>query len=589
MSRRKPATDPNSSIPLEHTEPIRIGKDEMNLVEYPFATLRHEVSPGTIIERHWEAEHPVTGRALKASWRVEGSPQLGLPTASDERVFLVLMELTREIGFSQEIYFTRYDLLQRLQWPHNAKSYARLTDAFRRLTAVTITSENAFWNPAAKVFHNRGFHILESYDIVAEKAGRKKAGAELPLSHFRWSREMTDSFANGYIRSIDLGIALTLDLPLSVRLYRYLDKKKHDGKPFFEIELRRLCEIHLGMTFSKHASTMKVRLQPAHEELVQRDIVQGVEYLPMKTKKAQKVRYLFLPPSGEPVADDDELDFEAEGREFTAAMQEPPQLELDLEAEEPVLTDEQKRDRAMQRMVRLGVSAPIATQLIQEAGTDALTLQLDCLAERKPKDAAATFVAAVKGAWAPPTSYTARIEVQEQRAQNETVRRRKVAKQREQAQLQEQNDAEERVQNEALEALFVTLPDWQKELIEAEVAQRMQFVTQHVGEAAAQAGWAATRRQVLREREQILAEGDTAPTPEQAQQIALQNILTKDSLADEFFTSLPNEMQNEIDVEVKARLAQTGLSRLNNEHPAWIGVRRTLLREKLKSGQISGA
>ena len=72
------------------------------------------------------------------------------------------------------------------------------------------------------------------------------------------------SLIAGNLRSFPLEFALALDLPLSARLFRYLDKHRtgdtQNVRNKYEIELHRLCEIHLGMTKAKYASKLKERL-----------------------------------------------------------------------------------------------------------------------------------------------------------------------------------------------------------------------------------------------------------------------------------------------------------------------------------------
>ena len=63
---------------------IRAGRDEMNLVEYPFAggLAKHGGHGGAAeIEQVWEMKHPLNGRPLQARWRVIGDPKMGLPTS----------------------------------------------------------------------------------------------------------------------------------------------------------------------------------------------------------------------------------------------------------------------------------------------------------------------------------------------------------------------------------------------------------------------------------------------------------------------------------------------------------------------------
>lgn len=274
----------------DEPEVQRIGKDELNLVELPFTSLTTKPGALAVIENEWETRHPKSGRVVKAKWRVAGDPERGLPNATDERVYLALMELTREQGMPQTVTFTRYDLLKRLGWDLGHRSYKQLEESLDRLAHVTISGKNAYWDKKAQAFVNDSFHILDNVKHISNDPGE----GETTESFFKWNDTIYANLEAGYIRSIDLGFAYSLELPLSLRLYRYLHKKSHDGKRFFEIELSRLCEIHLGMTGCKYASQFKQRLKNAHDELISRGFLHAVEYEPMRSKEGgEKVRYVF--------------------------------------------------------------------------------------------------------------------------------------------------------------------------------------------------------------------------------------------------------------------------------------------------------
>ncbi len=384
-----------------NTETIRTGKDELNLIEHPFASMWDKEAHDAVIHHEWEARHPVTGKTVKASWRVAGDPERGLPKPNDERVYLVLLELTREAHFqSQTIYFTRYDLIRRLNWTHNDKSYQMLSDAFKRLQSVKIQAENAFWEPRAKSFRNVGFSIIDNFDILNEKPGRKSKKneqTELPMSYFRWNDVMFQSFQAGYMRTLDLGLALSLKGDIALRLYRYLDKKVYDGRSRFEIELGALCERHLGMRAARYPSKHKERLKGAHDELIGRGVLQSVSYEPMKSKKAEKVCYLFpLKTLALPKAEHDHLPVEPRSEA-------PPKAS--------------PTSDPLQRMLDLKISPEVARDLLASTSIEALRLQLDCLRDRRAKDPAAVFVKAVREGWEPPAKYFERVESAE-RAQN---------------------------------------------------------------------------------------------------------------------------------------------------------------------------
>lgn len=284
----------------EKTE--RIGKDEMNLVEQPFALLKRAAGGEAVMNLEWEKSHPRTGKPVKATWRVTGDPELGLPGPSEERLFLVLMEMTREQNWAQTVYFTRRDVLRRLRISDAQNNYKSLHDWFLRLSSVNVDAQRSFWSPAHNDYYAHVvFSLIDEIRIVEETPGIRAKG-DVPLSWLKWSDTMMESFLAGNVRSIDIDFALSLELPLSVRLYRFLDKHRYgktESRAAFEIELARLCEIHLGMASSPYPSKLKERLAAAHDELIRRGFLSGVAYREMKTKKALKVVYAFAATADE--------------------------------------------------------------------------------------------------------------------------------------------------------------------------------------------------------------------------------------------------------------------------------------------------
>lgn len=409
---------------------IRHGRDEMNLAEYPFASLWKNTELGSEILHEWETTHPRTGKIVKAFWRVTGDPQLGLPTARDEQLYLVLMELTHEAGLKSPIvHFTRHDLISRLGWSHCQRDYDTLRDGFTRLKAVTITSQNAFWDARSRSFRITGDGLIDSFNILQEELGRKSARqSPVPQSFFKWNDLMFDSFQAGYLKSLDLTFAQSLNSPLALRLYRYLDKKAFKGRRCFEVELTALCERHLGMRTSPYPSKHKERLRPAHEELIARGFLQNVEYEPMKTKNGEKVRYAFASRHRQRVEDlapepllEPAVVTPAPETITASGAAGPALLELPPGRDSAASTLAPEQEELLGRMLCLKVSPAVAQIFLQDASEEELRLQLDCLEDREPRDPAATFVQAVRGRWELPSKYLERQEAQERAKRAQTA------------------------------------------------------------------------------------------------------------------------------------------------------------------------
>ncbi len=278
--------------------PFRLGKDEMNLVEHPFALLKRGGSEEPI-HLVWDKIHPRTGKTIHAVWRVFTDPSIGLPGPVEERLYLVMMELSREQGWPETVMFSRADILDRLGVTKNASRYAMVREAFLRLKTVTIEARHSFWHAETQDFASSVmFNMVDEVFLVDEEPGRREGQQPLALSSFRWSAILHRSLIAGNIRSLSIEFALSLELPLSARLFRYLDKHRTGDKDAnrnkFEIELHRLCEIHLGMARARYASKLKERLLPALEELKVRGFLAGWNYEPMKSAPGEEKAVFFF-------------------------------------------------------------------------------------------------------------------------------------------------------------------------------------------------------------------------------------------------------------------------------------------------------
>jgi hypothetical protein len=287
FSMKKPDSTPEKSqgtfflIVDDHS-----GRDEMNLAGNPFALLQaggKSKDGKSHIKYEWN-RRLTSGKTALATWEVAGHADLGLPGPSDELLYLVLLEMTREAAnggaWPQQVHFSRAALLKRLGWPDSRQYYGLLADCFARLDAVVIQARHAFYDAAQKApLAFISFSILDGAQIADEPRGRKAQGA-LPLSFFKWSDRMLESFNAGNVRSLALDFVVSLRHPTAVRLFRFLDMHRNSQKPplhEFKIGALKLRD-HLGMVNLKFVSKVKERLEPAHEELIERGYLERVEY-----------------------------------------------------------------------------------------------------------------------------------------------------------------------------------------------------------------------------------------------------------------------------------------------------------------------
>lgn len=391
----------------------RLGKGDPNLFLRPWIALWRRNEKTTVINLEWEEDHPsIAGRKIKASWKVTGDPELGLPMSGDRRLFNVLCELTREQGLAQSINFTRYDVLRRLGRASGKRDYELLLHSFERLKAVKITARNVFRDARTGLIEDAVFSIIDDVTIIKAGKSGKIEPDELPLSTFSWSDRIYSNIQNGFLLTFDLNVVQSLRSDVALVLYPLLLAKTYDGpgrrRSHFHSELRDFYENHLGMRGTPYLSKMEERLLPAHEELKQIGFLADARIEPMKAAGQHKITYTLNIPEAAalPTAATEKL--QEEKRPPT------PRTSEDVLDPVPALAPAEA-DNLLGSMIGIGVDGDIARQVLKQHPLPSIRLHLDCLADRKPRDLAAMFLYAVRRDLAPPPLYLERVARERQR------------------------------------------------------------------------------------------------------------------------------------------------------------------------------
>lgn len=247
----------------------RSGKDEMNLAVFPIAALSVRVPKNVKALKFQDTIQGESGKMVKRSWTVQGGSDCGLPTAGDEDVYVALMELTRQQGFSdRRVNFSRYELAKRLGWSPCGKTYSRIEQALIRLANVNIHASNAFWDNAKRSYVTVSFSLIQEYQLYDEKPRKgEKLRSEPPSSFFMWTERLFESFKSGYIKFLDTELYFGLSSATARRLFRYLDKKfgrDHN----FAIDIFKLAHEHLGISRNyRYVSQIVQQMRPALDDL----------------------------------------------------------------------------------------------------------------------------------------------------------------------------------------------------------------------------------------------------------------------------------------------------------------------------------
>ncbi|QDT71299.1 Replication initiator protein A [Lacipirellula limnantheis] len=251
------------------------GKDEMNLVEFPFGPI---TATGV---KTLEVEHQAFDRVLKREVTrqliMTGSDKWGLPRPIDDQVLLGLKTLTHETGFaSPQIVFSRYQLCRAIGWEPDGRTYRRLEQSIDRIAGTTFKFKDAWWDNGEKEYKSKTFHLITDVEICSrDQLDRSRIATgrtEQQLCSVRWGEAIWKSFQDGFIRTLDMRmfrrIAQGRRREVPLRLYRILDKRFWHA-PVARFNLSRLCIGTLGLSPTYSPSQMKRVLDRAAAWLVE--------------------------------------------------------------------------------------------------------------------------------------------------------------------------------------------------------------------------------------------------------------------------------------------------------------------------------
>jgi Replication initiator protein A len=241
-----------------------LGTDELNLAEFPLASLASRIEPGqnTLLfeDTIWDdGANAYVNRSLV----IAGSDHFGLPTNTDSDILLLLVHLSNvRNGFkSKRVEFSRYELIKFLGWPQDGRSYKRLDESLQRWTSVTLHYKHAWWQRSGQKWRTRSFHILETLELRGKDEIHDDG-----LSCFTWNDVLFESFNSGNLRRIDLGVYFNLELATSRQMFRFLDKRFYK-KSKLVFDLAQFATEHIGLSRKYDIFEIKRKLGAAIREL----------------------------------------------------------------------------------------------------------------------------------------------------------------------------------------------------------------------------------------------------------------------------------------------------------------------------------
>lgn len=376
-----------------------IGKDEMNLVEFPITLLsRRHVSDQKTIEFS-DCISGTNKEIIKREWILTGSDKFGLPLVQDNDIWLALLFLGKDqILNSRKIYFTRYEICQVLGWKPGGNKYQRIEDSLNRLASVSIFAKNSFWDNSKKSYVTKNFGIIDDYEIF-DYGNKKERNDSSPSSYVNINEVVYESIKSGYIKNLSMNFYSSLSGDIAKRLFRYLDKKSYN-KNRYEINLHDLAYTHMGMEEEtyKYLSDITRKLTAAHNELIEKGFLQSAEYKETTSYKTFKVVYTFS--------------------DKKKMLQKVDQTKLFKICAEPKDQIRKSGNKTLDNLIEIGITEHVARQILKNYPEDKIKAQIEALPFRKAKDPAAILVKSIKEEWSPSSGYKNHIESKKRAANN---------------------------------------------------------------------------------------------------------------------------------------------------------------------------
>jgi hypothetical protein len=250
-------------LPISFGERERgVGRDEMNLCEFPIALLAERVPKG-MRTLEFQGQH--------GKLTVRGAEGLGLPTAHDTDVIIGLLQLTKTHNdFTNDtVPFTPHALMTLMGWPNQGHYYRRLRDSLNRWMGTTLFYEGAWYDNSLKRRVNASMHILDNFMMFD--------GA----SSFTWGKMFFQSCRANHLKRLDLDVYFGLKSSVTKQLYRFLDKRFYLKKDW-TFGLRELAWEHVGLSRNYTDAKLKEKLKPALAELEGIGFLKGVDFLKVR-------------------------------------------------------------------------------------------------------------------------------------------------------------------------------------------------------------------------------------------------------------------------------------------------------------------
>lgn len=263
---------------------VRTVAAESNFEEFPYflvSSTNRGRQRQIVYERTIRHQAEDGERLLDQRWEVREGGSLGLPGGMDQDVYMALLELLEHRGGMPEdgdLAFSIYELLEVLGWAHSGRSYERSKRSLDRMASTTIRSDKAFFSKKTQTYIKDTFQMFSAH----LREDQRLRGRAVERHRVKFHPLFVESYSEDYLNRLDSGFYWTLKHHASKRLYRLLDRYCEEdvrGRPrVWETDLFDLRDL-VPLAEYPYASQIRQKLEPAHEELVDKGFLKDVTYV----------------------------------------------------------------------------------------------------------------------------------------------------------------------------------------------------------------------------------------------------------------------------------------------------------------------
>ncbi|MFC6592823.1 replication initiator protein A [Deinococcus lacus] len=263
-------------LPTPRAELSRI--DEANVGRLGLISIQERI-PDTFTS--WTVDFQIDGRPARLS--CESVPKYGgVPHGLDGDIATAIIDLYVEEGCPPDgtLLTTAYQLLKRAGLNASGRYYQNLRSTLFRLRLTTYIASEAWHDFGRGNWTTVTFNYLEALEFTSgdEELGLSSAST----LKIRLAEPIVRSIRAQYTKPLDLEFLTSLERPLTRALYRLLDARRYPPEDprlplpsltFNVVEWAKDCKI-----VDQRSNKIRSTLQGAHDELIERGYLLGVDY-----------------------------------------------------------------------------------------------------------------------------------------------------------------------------------------------------------------------------------------------------------------------------------------------------------------------